>query len=55
MSSYKTKSQTTVKRSKTIKNEMRSEITYLFWLSYVVFRPVLGKNVGVTATFSSIL
>ena len=33
LSSYKT----TLKRLKTMNNEMRSEITYLFGLSYVVF------------------
>ena len=33
----------TVKQLKTMKNEMRSKVTYLFWLNYVVFYPVLGR------------
>ena len=30
---------------------MRSEITYLFWLSYVVFLSSAWKNVGITIKF----
>ena len=33
-----------------MKNEMRREITYLFWLRYVVFLSSVWKNVGMTMT-----
>ena len=35
-----------------MKNEMRSEITDLFWLSYVVFLSSAWKNVGMTIKLS---
>ena len=34
-----------------MKNEMRSEITYLFWLSYIVSCPVLGRMLAWQSSF----
>ena len=38
-----------------MKNEMRSEITYRFWWSYVVFLSSAWENVGMTCYIYGIL